>query len=90
MLKNKLLFGLVIFQGILIIIGIIAIVFGVFYKMNKSSYSGDEINKYIDLNQLSLFDEKHYQQKIIRDNQVFFQIIDIDTNKIKKEIVINE
>ena len=89
MLKNKLLFGLVIFQGILIIIGIIAIVFGVFYKMNKSSYSGDEINKYIDLNQISLFDEKHYQQKIIKDDELIFQIIEIKTNKIIGEIYID-
>ena len=90
MLKKKLLFSLVLFQGILIILGIIAIIFGVFYKIKNSKNSINKMNHNIELNQISLFDENHYQQKAIKDRQAIFQIIDIETNEIKREIIINE
>jgi len=90
MLKKKLLFSLVIIQGILILAGIIAIIFGIFYKFNNSQSSIDKINHTIDLGQIFLLDENHFQQKIIKNNQVIFQIIEIKTNKIKKEIVIDK
>ena len=90
MLKKKLLFSLVIVQGILILAGIIAIVLGIFYKFNKSSSSLDKINQNIDLSQIFLLDENHYQQKIIENNQVIFQIIEIKSNKIMKEVIIDK
>jgi hypothetical protein len=90
MLKKKLLFSLVIFQGILIIVGIIAIIFGVFYKFNESKSLSDKVNYNIDLNQIYLFDEKHYQQKILKNEKIIFQIIEIKSNKIKKEIIIEK
>ena len=90
MLKKKLLFSLVIVQGILILAGIIAIVLGIFYKISKSSSSLDKINKNIDLSQIFLIDENHYQQKIIENNQVIFQIIEIKSNKIMKEVIIDK
>ncbi len=90
MLKKKLLFSLVIVQGILILAGIIAIVLGIFYKFNKSASSLDKINQNINLNQIFLLDENHYQQKIIENNQVIFQIIEIKSNKIMKEVIIDK
>ena len=90
MLKKKLLFSLVIVQGILILAGIIAIVLGIFYKFNKSASSLDKINQNINLNQIFLLDENHYQQKIIENNRVIFQIIEIKSNKIMKEVIIDE
>ena len=90
MLKKKLLFSLVIVQGILILAGIIAIVLGIFYKFNKSASSLDKINQNIDLSQIFLLDENHYQQKIIENNRVIFQIIDIKSNKIMKEVIIDK
>lgn len=90
MLKKKLLFSLVIVQGILILAGIIAIVLGIFYKFNKSASSLDKINQNIDLSQIFLLDESHYQQKIIENNQVIFQIIEIKSNKIMKEVIIDK
>ena len=90
MLKKKLLFSLVIIQGILILAGIIAIVLGIFYKFNKSPSSLDKINQNIDLSQIFLLDENHYQQKIIENNQVIFQIIEIKSNKIMKEVIIDK
>ena len=90
MLKKKLLFSLVIVQGILILAGIIAIVLGIFYKFNKSASSLDKINQNIDLSQIFLLDENHYQQKIIENNQVIFQIIELKSNKIMKEVIIDK
>ena len=90
MLKKKLLFSLVIVQGILILAGIIAIVLGILYKFNKTASSLDKINQNIDLSQIYLLDENYYQQKIIENNQVIFQIIEIKSNKIMKEVIIDK
>ena len=54
MLKNKLLISLVIVQGLLIIAGIIAIIFGVFYKMSNNDNKTTIMNKNIDLDEVYL------------------------------------
>ena len=90
MLKKKLLLSLVIIQGLLIIAGIIAIIFGVFYKMSNSNNPTIITNKNIDLNDVYLINENQYQQKFIQDNKAIFQIKDIETNKVLKEIVIEK
>ena len=90
MLKKKLLISLVIIQGLLIIAGIIAIIFGVFYKMSKNNNKTIIMNKNIDLNDVYLINENQYQQKLLIDNKAIFQIVDIETNKILKEIVIEK
>ena len=90
MLKKKLLLSLVIIQGLLIIAGIIAIIYGVFYKMSNSNNSAIITNKNIDLNDVYLINENQYQQKFINDNKAIFQIKDIETNKVLKEIVIEK
>ena len=48
------------------------------------------INKNIDLNDVYLINENQYQQKLLIDNKAIFQIVDIETNKILKEIVIEK
>ena len=90
MLKKNILISLVIIQGLLIIFGIIAIIFGVFYKMSKDNNSKKIMIKNTDLNDVYLIDENQYQQKFIDDDKVIFQIIDIDSNKLMKEIVIEK
>ena len=90
MLKKKLLISLVIIQGLLIIVGIIAIIFGVFYKMSNNSNSNMIINKNIELEDIYLINKNQYQQRYIWDDKAIFQIIDIETNKVLKEIVIEK
>ena len=90
MLKKKLLLSLVIIQGLLIIAGIIAIIFGVFYKMSNNNNSAMIINKNIELSDVYLINENQYQQKFLHKNKAFFQIIDIETNRVLKEIVIEK
>ena len=90
MLKKNFLLSLVIIQGLLIIAGIIAIIFGVFHKMSNSNSSKILTNKNVDLNDVYLINENQYQRKFIHDNKAIFQIKDIETNKILKEIVIEK
>ena len=90
MLKKKLLISLVIIQGLLIIAGIIAIIFGVFYKMSNNDNKSIIINKNIDLNDVYLINENQYQQKLVKDNKAIFQIVDIESNKVLKEIIIEK
>ncbi len=90
MLKKKILISIVIIQGLLIIAGIIAIIFGVFYKMNKNDNKTIIMNKNIGLNDVYLINENQYQQKLLIDNKAIFQIVDIETKKILKEIVIEK
>ena len=90
MLKKKILVSLVIIQGLLIIAGIIAIIFGVFYKMSNNDNKKIIMNKNIGLNDVYLINENQYQQKLVKDNKAIFQIVDIETNKVLKEIVIEK
>ena len=90
MLKKKILISLVLIQGLLIIAGIIAIIFGVFYKMSNNDNKTIIMNKNVGLNDVYLINEKQYQQKLVKDNKAIFQIIDIETNKVLKEIVIEK
>ncbi len=90
MLKKKFLLSLVIFQGVLIIAAIIAIIIGVFYKFGEEENSQYISLSDINVEEISLLDEKHYQHKIIKDDKIIFQIIDIENDKIKREIIIEK
>ena len=74
MLKKKFLLSLVIFQGILIVIAIIAIIIGVFYKFGKEENSQNISLSDINVEEISLLNEKHYQHKIIKDDKIIFVI----------------
>ncbi len=87
MLKKKLLLSLIVFQGILIAAAIIAIIFGVFYKYSDNDpLSSSDLNE-LNFENIYLFDEKNFQQKIIKDDHIILQIIDIKSGKIQKEII---
>ena len=90
MLKKNFLISLVVTQGLLIIIAIISIVFGVFYKMTNEDNLEKKNIEIIDLSDVYLINENQYQKKIINNENITFQIIDIDSNKILKEIIIEK
>ena len=48
------------------------------------------MNKNIGLNDVYLINENHYQQKLVKDNKAIFQIVDIKTDKVLKEIIIEK
>ena len=84
MLKKNFLLSLVIFQGILIILAIIAIIMGVFYKYGENDKFQKISISDINIAEIFLLDEKYYQYKII------FQIIDFENDIIKREIIIEK
>ena len=87
MLKKKLLLSLIVFQGILIVAAIIAIIFGVFYKYSDNDpLSSSDFNE-LNFENIYLFDEKNFQQKIVKDDHIILQITDIKSGKIQKEII---
>jgi len=90
MIKKKFLLSLIIFQGILIVVAIIAIIIGVFYKYDNEKNLKDISLTDLRIDKISLLDEEHYQYKIIEENKIIFQIIDIENNKIKREIIIEK
>jgi Na+(H+)/acetate symporter ActP len=90
MLKKKLLLSLIVFQGILIVLAIIAIIFGVFYKYSNKDSSLNSSSIGLNFENIYLFDEKNIQQKITKNNQIILQIIDIKSGKIQKEIIIEK
>ena len=90
MLKKKFLLSLIIFQGVLIVIAIIAIIIGVFYKYDNEKNLKDISLTDLQIDEISLLDGEHYQYKIIEENKIIFQIIDIENNKIKREIIIEK
>ena len=90
MLKKKFLLSLIIFQGVLIVIAIIAIIIGVFYKYDNDKNLKDISLTDLHIDDISILDEEHYQYKIIEENKIIFQIIDIENNKIKREIIIEK
>jgi len=90
MLKKKFLLSLVIFQGILIVVAIIAIIIGVFYKFGDEENSQYISLSDINIEEISLLDEKHYQHKIVNEDKIIFQIIDIENNKLKREITLEK
>ena len=90
MLKKKFLLSLIIFQGVLIVMAIIAIIIGVFYKYDNDKNLKDISLTDLHIDDISLLDEEHYQYKIIEENKIIFQIIDIENNKIKREIIIEK
>ena len=54
--------------------------------MNANSNLSKILNENIDLKEVYLINENQYQQKSILDGKVIFQIIDIESNKVMKEI----
>ena len=48
------------------------------------------MNKKLDLSEIYLINENQYQQKYIWDDKAIFQIIDIKTNRVLKEIVVEK
>ena len=58
--------------------------------MSNKNNSLEIIDKNIDLSDIYLVNEDQYQKKLIQDNKAIFQIIDIQSNKVMREIVIEK
>ena len=90
MLKKKLLVSLIVIQGILILAAIIAIIFGVFYKFGNKGNFLDRDSVDLNYDNVYLLDDKNFQHKIVKNDQIILQIIDIKSGKIQKEIILEK
>ena len=58
--------------------------------MSNSNNSLKTVNENVNLNNLYLIDKNHFQLKFIDEDKVTFQIIDIESNQVLKEITIEK
>jgi len=89
--KKNLLMSLIIFQGALIVIGIIVIIYTIFIKIQINDNKDYILSNNLDNNaQLSLLNENQYQVKKIEGNRIVFDIYDLENSQKVQTITINE
>tara|TARA_B110000238_G_scaffold22804_1_gene22172 strand:+ start:299 stop:577 length:279 start_codon:yes stop_codon:yes gene_type:complete len=89
--KKNLLMSLIIFQGALIVIGIIVIIYTIFIKIQINDNKDYILSNNLDNNaQLSLLNENQYQVKRIEGNRTVFDIYDLENSQKVQTITINE
>lgn len=89
--KKNLLMSLIIFQGALIVIGIIVIIYTIFIKIQINDNRDYILSNNLDNNaQLSLLNENQYQVKRIEGNRIVFDIYDLENSQKVQTITINE
>ena len=89
--KKNLLMSLIIFQGALIVIGIIVIIYTIFIKLQINDNKDYILSNNLDINaQLSLLNENQYQVKRIEGNRIVFDIYDLENSQKVQTITINE
>ena len=88
--KNKLLLSLIIFQGLLIVIGVIVIIYVIFSnsQLNENNYI--KFSNPVNHNNFTLINDSEIQVMIKKDNQIYFEIYDLKNSKKIKTIVIDE
>ena len=89
--KKNLLMSLIIFQGALIVIGIIVIIYTIFIKIQINDNKDYILSNNLDNNaQLILLNENQYQVKRIEGNRIVFDIYDLENSQKVQTITINE
>jgi hypothetical protein len=89
--KKNLLMSLIIFQGALIVIGIIVIIYTIFIKIQINDNKDYILSNNLDNNaQLMLLNENQYQVKRIEGNRIVFDIYDLENSQKVQTITINE
>ena len=89
--KKNLLISLIIFQGALIVIGIIVIIYTIFIKIQINDNKDYILSNNLDNKaQLSLLNETQYQVKRIEGNRIIFDIYNLENSQKVQTITINE
>jgi len=88
--KNNLLLSLIIFQGLLIVIGIIVIIYVIFSKLQINKV--DEINfkNPLSHSEFTLINDNQIQVKSKKNNKIYFEIYNLKNSKKLKTIIVNE
>ena len=89
--KKNLLMSLIIFQGALIVIGIIVIIYTIFIKIQINDNKDYILSNNLDNNaQLMLLNENQYQIKRIEGNRIVFDIYDLENSQKVQTTTIHE
>lgn len=88
--KKKLLMTLIILQGVLIVLGLLVIVYTIFIKVQDTNVKSYIVPESVNLNDIQLINENQFQIKRIENNQIIFDIYDLENSNIVNTIILNE
>ena len=88
--KKKLLMTLIILQGVLIVVGLLVIVYTIFIKVQDTNVKTYIVPESAKINDIQLMNENQFQIKRIENNQIIFDIYDLENSNIVNTIILNE
>ena len=88
--KKKLLMTLIILQGVLIVVGLLVIVYTIFIKVQDTNVKTYIVPESAKINDIQLINENQFQIKRIENNQIIFDIYDLENSNIVNTIILNE
>jgi hypothetical protein len=88
--KKKLLMTLIILQGVLIVVGLLVIVYTIFIKVQDTNVKTYIVPESVKINDIQLMNENQFQIKRIENNQIIFDIYDLESSNIVNTIIVNE
>ena len=88
--KKKLLMTLIILQGVLIVVGLLVIVYTIFIKVQDTNVKTYIVPESANINDIQLINENQFQIKRIENNQIIFDIYDLESSNIVNTIILNE
>lgn len=88
--KKKLLMTLIILQGVLIVVGLLVIVYTIFIKVQDTNVKTYIVPESVKINDIQLINENQFQIKRIENNQIIFDIYDLENSNIVNTIILNE
>lgn len=88
--KKKLLMTLIILQGVLIVVGLLVIVYTIFIKVQDTNVKTYIVPESVKINNIQLMNENQFQIKRIENNQIIFDIYDLENSNIVNTIILNE
>ncbi|MDA9163199.1 hypothetical protein N9O29_03065 [Alphaproteobacteria bacterium] len=88
--KKKLLMTLIILQGVLIVVGLLVIVYTIFIKVQDTNVKTYIVPESVKINDIQLMNENQFQIKRIENNQIIFDIYDLESSNIVNTIILNE
>ena len=88
--KKKLLMTLIILQGVLIVVGLLVIIYTIFIKVQDTNVKTYIVPESVKINDIQLMNENQFQIKRIENNQIIFDIYDLESSNIVNTIILNE
>ena len=81
---------LIILQGVLIVVGLLVIVYTIFIKVQDTNVKTYIVPESAKINDIQLINENQFQIKRIENNQIIFDIYNLENSNIVNTIILNE